>query len=293
VLSPARPFFGFDIESTSKRIGATIMSNGDKTTPAILHARMRETVPLVQCITNHVAMNFAANVLLAAGASPAMVHAAEESGEFAATAGALTVNIGTLSPEWLDGMKAAAQSAHQVGRPWVLDPVAHFATGFRRQAIADLLEWRPTVIRGNATEIIALDGRPVAGHGVDSRDPVEYAEEAARHLAMTRNVIVAVTGVTDLVTDGHRAVRIFGGSPWMPQVTATGCALTCLVGAFTATEPSAPFDATVAALASFAAAGSAANTDARGPGSFAVNFLDTLHALDADGLEAGARIEHL
>lgn len=119
---------------------------------------MREKPPLVQCITNYVAMNIAANVLLAAGASPAMVHAAEEAGEFAGIASALTINIGTLSTQWVDGMQAAAKAATSAGKPWVLDPVAHYATAFRRNAVAELLALRPTIIRGNASEIIALAG---------------------------------------------------------------------------------------------------------------------------------------
>lgn len=254
---------------------------------------MREATPLVQCITNYVAMNFAANALLAAGASPAMVHAPEESGEFATNVGALTVNIGTLSPDWIKGMTVAAQSAHQAAVPWVLDPVAHFATAFRRQTVADLLALRPTVIRGNASEIIALGGASSAGKGVDSGDTVEQAEESARAVAKAHGAIVAVTGATDFVTDGTRAVRIAGGSPWMPRVTTMGCALTGLVGAFTAVAPDAPFDATVAALTTFAVAGTHAAEDADGPGSFAVNFIDALYALDADALKTGARISHL
>lgn len=262
-------------------------------TPSFLLASLRETPPLVQCITNYVAMNFAANVLLAVGASPAMVHAPEESGEFAVNAGALTVNIGTLSPDWIKGMKVAAQSANQVAAPWVLDPVAHFATAFRRQAVADLLTLRPTVIRGNASEIIALGGGPSAGQGVDSGDSVEQAEESARAVAQRQGAIVAATGATDFVTDGTRAVRIAGGSAWMPRITTMGCALTCLVGAFTAVAPDAPFDATVAALSTFAVAGTHAAKDAGGPGSFTVSFIDALYALEAEALKTDVRIDDL
>lgn len=257
---------------------------------AELHDRMRRRAPLVHCITNYVAMNVAANVLLAAGASPAMVHAEEEAGEFAGLAGALTVNIGTLSPGWVGGMKAAIAGAMAAGRPWVLDPVAHFATGYRRRVAAELLALRPTVVRGNASEIIALDGGVSAGQGADAGDPVEQAEEAARQLSRAHGAVVAVTGPVDFVTDGTRAARISGGSALMPKVTALGCSLTCLVGAFTAVAPDAPFEATVAALATFAAAGEAAERGAEGPGSFAMRFLDALHGLEAPALEAGERI---
>lgn len=254
------------------------------------HARMRAASPLVQCITNYVAMNIAANVLLAAGASPAMVHAEEEAGEFAAIAGALTVNIGTLSPAWIGGMRAAAIGARVAGKPWVLDPVAHFATTLRRRTAAELMALKPTVVRGNASEIIALDGGASAGQGVDSGDPVERAEDAARRVALHSGAVVAVTGAVDFVTDGRRSVRIAGGSPLMPKVTALGCSLTCLVGAFLAVDPHEPFEATVAALATFAAAGETASEHVRGPGEFAWRFLDALHGLDGKELDRAGRV---
>ncbi len=254
---------------------------------------MRATNPLVQCITNYVAMNYAANVLLAAGASPAMVHTPEESGEFAAIAGDLTVNIGTLSPNWVEGMIAAAKSANAAGKPWVLDPVAHFATGYRRDAVAALLKFKPTVIRGNASEIIALGGGQSAGQGVDSGDPVEQAEEAARGLAIAQGAIVAVTGEVDFVTDGKRSVRIAGGSDLMPKVTATGCSLTALVGAYLAVAPDQAFEATVAALGNFAVAGEIAAKTANGPASFMTAFIDGLHRLDATTYAKNLRINVL
>lgn len=256
-------------------------------------AEMRAKPPLVQCITNYVAMNIAANVLLAAGASPAMVHAQEESGEFATIAGALTINIGTLSPAWIEGMQAAAAAVNAAGKPWVLDPVAHYATAFRRQAVARLLDLRPTVIRGNASEIIALAGGASRGQGVDSRDPVEQAEGSAVDLAKRYSAVVAVTGIVDFVTDGARSARIEGGSALMPQVTALGCSLTCLVGVFVAASPADPFEATIAALATFAVAGEIAADAADGPGSFSWRFLDALAALDATKVDAQARIGRL
>ncbi|WP_412065257.1 hydroxyethylthiazole kinase [Rhizobium sp. SYY.PMSO] len=262
----------------------------DQITAGKLLGAMRANPPLVQCITNFVAMNIAANVMLAAGASPAMVHAEEEAGEFAAISGALTINIGTLSSGWLAGMLKAAQSANAAGKPWVLDPVAHHATAFRRNAVARLIELRPTIVRGNASEIIALAGGASRGQGVDSRDAVEQAEDSARQLAERHGCVVAVTGVTDFVTDGRQARRVAGGSPLMPQVTALGCSLTCLVGAFAATAPDAALDATVAALAVFAVAGKQAATAANGPGSFSWRFLDALAGLDKEVLDREARI---
>lgn len=266
------------------------MSDDANITASDLFAQMRQTAPLVQCITNYVAMNFAANTLLAAGASPAMVHTAEESGEFAAIAGALTVNIGTLSPDWVTGMRTAIHGALDAKKPWVLDPVAHFATAYRRDTVADLLALHPTVIRGNASEIIALAGGQSAGQGVDSGDPVEQAEDAATNLARQQKAIVAVTGEADFVTDGTRAVRIVGGSPLMPKITAMGCSLTALVGAFVAIAPDRAFEATVSALATFGVAGSRAESNAKGPGSFMIDFLDALYGLTAEDLKT-AQIE--
>lgn len=256
-------------------------------TPATLLAALRAEPPLVQCITNYVAMNIAANVLLAAGASPAMVSDAEEAEEFAGIAGALTVNIGTLSAPFVEGMRAAIRGAQAAGRPWVLDPVACQATTYRRRISAELVALRPTIIRGNASEILALAGEASRGQGVDGRDSVAEAEDGARRLARASGAVVAVTGEVDFVTDGSRAVRIEGGSPWMPLNTALGCSLTCLCGAYAAVSREA-FDAAVGALVHYAVAGRRAHAGATGPGSFAPRFLDALHAVSPEALEAEA-----
>ena len=269
-----------------------------------LHAALRRDAPLVQCLTNFVSMNYAANVLLAAGASPAMVHAAEEAPEFSRISGAVVINIGTLSQPWLDSMLLTAQAASQASVPWVLDPVAHHATAFRRDAVRRLLALKPAIIRGNASEIIALAGGASAGRGVDAGDPVAQAEQSARELALAQETVVAVTGEVDYVTDGHRAVRIAGGDALMPRVTATGCALTALTGAFAAVAGQvansmgsrqapraagsrhAAYAAAVAALSCFAIAGRRAGALADRPGSFAWRFLDALAALRPDDLVA-------
>jgi hydroxyethylthiazole kinase len=273
------------------------MSNGLSTSTewrsasADLLRLVQRDAPLVQCITNYVAMNFAANVLLAVGASPAMVHAEEEAGEFAGFCSALTINIGTLSAPWLGGMRAAALAAGKAGTPWVLDPVAHQATAFRRQAVRDLLDLNPAIIRGNASEIITLAGGTSASLGVDAKDSVRLAESSATTLARRRQAVVAVTGEIDFVTDGERSVRIGGGSALMPRVTAMGCALTCVVGAFAAAAPGRPLLATVAALSCFGVAGEAAAAQAAGPGSFSWRFIDALAALTPASVNDGARLE--
>ena len=119
---------------------------------------LRALRPLVQNITNYVAMTPSANVLLALGASPAMVHAVEEVEDFVAISDALAVNIGTLSPPWVAAMRAAAERAKALGKPWVLDPVGCGATPYRSAVAAELAALGPAVIRGNASEILSLAG---------------------------------------------------------------------------------------------------------------------------------------
>ncbi|MEM9734694.1 MAG: hydroxyethylthiazole kinase [Pseudomonadota bacterium] len=248
-------------------------------------AKLRQDAPLVHCITNYVAMNITANVLLAAGASPAMIHAVEEVGDFTPIAGALSVNIGTISEPWHKAMLLAAEAANASGKPWVLDPVAHFATPYRSKATQALVALNPTIIRGNASEILALAGEAGAGKGVDSGDSVDTAMEAARHLAKAQGCVVAVTGETDFATNGTRAFSISGGSALMPQVTALGCSLSALVAAYAAFDE--PLEATVAALLHYAEAGAQAAKTASGPGSFALNFLDQLAAVEPGTLDEG------
>lgn len=258
-------------------------------TPGSTLAAMRARTPLVHNITNFVAMNVMANVLLAIGASPAMVHAREEAAEFAALAQALTVNIGTADPEWGAAMADAAGVMARAGRPWVFDPVGVGATRFRQELSARLLDLGPTVVRGNASEILALAGLGGAARGVDAGDSVAAAEDAARLLAGRTGGIVAVSGPVDFVTDGTRAARISNGHPMMGRITVMGCSLNGVVAAFCVDEPR--FDATVAALAAYGLAGEIAGRTAQGPGSFQVAFLDALHALAPEALDAAARIE--
>lgn len=250
--------------------------------------RMRGTAPLVHCITNYVAMNIMANVLLAAGASPAMVHAREEVVEFAGLAQALSVNIGTLDPAWAEAMEMAAGAMRAAGRPWVLDPVGVGATHFRQETCARLMALGPTVIRGNASEILALAGIGAKGRGADSADPVEAAEAAARDLARRTGAVVAVSGPVDFVTDGAESVRVGNGHPLMPRVTALGCSLNGVIGAFLVDQPALP--ATVAALAYYGLAGARAAARAEGPGSFEAAFLDALYLMSPGELTAGAKV---
>ena len=252
--------------------------------------RVRANAPLVHNITNYVVMNNTANALLAAGASPAMVHAVEEVEEFVGLAGALVVNIGTLSPAWVEAMHRAAARAHARGTPWVLDPVGVGATRYRTETSAALLAHRPTVVRGNASEILVLAGVDgAAGKGVDSAHDAGDALAPARRLAARTGGVVAVTGATDYVTDGARTVAIANGHPLMARVTAMGCAVSALTGACLAVETDA-WKASAAALILMGVAGESAAAHARGPGSFAVEIIDTLYGLDRAAVIAQAKV---
>ncbi|HYO69838.1 MAG TPA: hydroxyethylthiazole kinase [Archangium sp.] len=250
---------------------------------------VRERSPLVHNITNYVVMNNTANALLAVGASPAMVHAREEVAEFAAISQALIVNIGTLSPEWVEGMRLAIQSARQSRVPWVLDPVGAGATRYRTTTAAELARQAPAVIRGNASEVLAVAGEAGATRGVDSTQSSEASLDAARRLASSLGTVVAVTGKTDYITDGNRVMAVDNGHPLMSRVTGMGCTASALVGAFLAVEPDAVLAAS-RALVVLGLAGELAAAQSKGPGSLQLHLLDVLHTLDEATVRARARV---
>ena len=253
-------------------------------------AEIRRTAPLVHNITNYVVMNNTANALLALGASPAMVHAADEVEEFVGISRALVVNIGTLSAPWVSAMRAAADRARRLGVPWALDPVGVGATAFRNTVAADLSARGPAVIRGNASEILALAGTGARTKGVDSAHGAESALEAARELSGRTGAVVAVTGATDYVTDGRRLATLTNGHPLMARVTGMGCTATAIVGAFLAVESDA-FRAAIDGLTVLGVAGEVAAERSEGPGTLQLRLLDTLHVLDEATLAERARIE--
>ncbi len=260
---------------------------------SIMLEAVRGQSPLVQNITNYVAMMISANVLLAAGASPAMVHAEEEVADFVAIASALVVNIGTLSPSWVSGMERAAKAAAQAGKPWVLDPVGCGATPYRTEVARRLAALKPTLIRGNASEIMALAGAAgAAPKGVDSSAGSHEAIESARGLAKETGGVVAVTGETDFVVSATRTAAIEGGDVLMTASTGIGCALSALSGAFLAASPDA-FDATVGVMAVYASAGSIAARGAGGPGDIPARLCNALYRLDREELRANAAIREL
>ena len=251
---------------------------------------IRRARPLVHNITNFVVMNTTANALLACGASPVMAHAENEVEEMAAFAGALVLNIGTLTDDWVASMLKAGRKASELGKPIVLDPVGSGATRLRTDAArAILAESKVSVVRGNASEILSLAGQGSAIKGVDSCNSVEDAARVAGQLALELDVTLAITGPTDLVTDGRRTFFIEGGHALMPFVTGTGCTASALVGAFHAVDPD-PVTAAATALAFLGLAGERAGKTAAGPGSFQMHLLDALYAITPDELAAGCRI---
>mgnify|MGYP001611816071 CR=1 FL=1 len=254
---------------------------------------LRAAPPLTHCITNTVVTGFTANVLLALGAAPAMVDIVGEAEVFAGVASGLLINLGTPSPEQRAAAREAAAGATAAGTPWVLDPVAVGALPVRTALAHDLAAMRPTAIRGNASEILALAGQTAGGRGVDAIDTPDAALDAARTLARDRGSVVAVSGEADLITDGDRVLRITNGDLLLTRVTGGGCALGAVMAAFlgAATPPRTDaLTAVAAATLVYTIAAERAAATAAGPGSFAVGLLDALAALRPADLPDAARV---
>lgn len=252
----------------------------DPETAAAHLFHVRQVAPLVHCITNDVVQEITANVLLALGASPAMVVAPEEASHFAALASAVSINVGTPRQDTLTAMHLAAHSANAHHVPWVLDPVAAGVLAWRDKQINGLVALKPTAIRGNASEIRALAGVGSGGKGVDSTDASETAIEAAIGLARKTGAIVCVTGVVDYVTDGYDILSVKGGSPKSTMVVGTGCSLSSMVAAYLA-QTEHPLQAVASACALAKLAAQQASGVASGPGSFKVAYIDALHLIQA------------
>jgi len=245
-----------------------------------LHA-VREQKPLVVNITNYVVMNNTANALLAIGASPIMAHSREEMAEIMSFSGALVVNIGTLDSLWIPRMMVAVEQANNHNKVVVLDPVGCGASKLRTQTsrqIADAAN--KLIIRGNASEIIALAGEQGTSKGVDSTDSSEAAVGAAQYLAKTYQCNVVVSGETDFIITADRQIKLNNGHVMMPYVTGMGCTLSALTGAFAAVGE----ETGLAAAAVLGVAGEIAAEQSKGPGSLQLNLLDALYLLDEETL---------
>jgi len=252
---------------------------------------IRKKRPLIHNITNYVVMNYTANALLAMGASPVMAHAPNEVEDMVAFAGALVLNIGTLTDDWIGSMIKAGKKASQLNTPIILDPVGSGATPLRTNAAKNIInDAEITVIRGNASEILSLRDQNSKTKGVDSIHSVDEAAAAARTLAEELSTILAITGPVDLITDGKQILRVSNGHPLMAYVTGTGCTATTTIGAFLAVDRN-PVTATATALAFFGLAGEIAAETASAPGTFMIHMLDALYTITPDMLKDRCRIE--
>ena len=252
---------------------------------------VREKSPLVHNITNYVVMNNTANALLAIGASPVMAHALEEVKDMVAIASVLVINMGTPSEKWVEAMLLAGKAAHEKGIPVVFDPVGVGATPYRNKVAASIVSiCKPSVIRGNASEIMALAKESATTKGVDSTASSNAALNAAKRLSRETGAIVVISGEEDFVTDGKDVYSVKNGSPLMPKVTGMGCTATAIIGAFAAVNPDLMAAATHA-MAVMGVAGELAARKADGPGTMQLHFLDTLYNLTAETLAELAKIE--
>ena len=257
--------------------------------------RVRESSPLVHNITNVVVTNFTANGLYAIGASPVMAYSKKEVADMVKIAGALVLNIGTLDEPVVEAMLLAGKAANAHGVPVIFDPVGAGATPYRTETAQMIAkEIKLTVIRGNAAEIANIIGEQWLIKGVDGagdtgkQDRLHLAEKAAK----TLDTVIAMTGATDLVTDGVRTYEILNGHPMLTKVTGTGCLLSSVVAAFTAVEKD-PVKAAVAAITAYGVAGEVAFERAgeKGPGSFQIEFLNQLSKVSAHDVMRLGKIE--
>lgn len=243
---------------------------------------VKRTNPLAGSITNTVTINFVANAQLAVGGSAAMVYLPDEGKALAKAGGAFYINVGTLLPVYEETLPRTAKVLHEAGKPWVLDPVAIGIGSLRTRLLEQFKEYKPSIIRGNASEIIALAGLwGLAGgarsnvRGVDAGDSVTAAKEAAAALARWTGGAVAVSGETDLVTDGRAAAYSHGGSGFLEKITGAGCSLGGVAAVYAAAA--SPFLAALTATAAYNLAGARAESKADGPASFQAAFLDELY----------------
>lgn len=261
---------------------------------------VREKRPLVHCVTNAVTVNDCANALLAVGASPVMADDSGEAAEIAALANAVVLNIGTLNAATIPSMFLAGKSAASLGRPVVLDPVGAGASRLRTETALRLVgEISFAVIRGNASEIKTLCAGSGTTRGVDAdeRDAsgLEALSAMAGGLARKTGAVVAVTGPTDVLSDGQRFAAVRNGHPLMSRITGSGCMLSAVIGGFCGASPERRFEAVAAALCSLGLAGERAAQRAEGLGtaSFRTALIDSLSLMDDATLAGGMKFERL
>lgn len=245
---------------------------------------IRKQSPLIHNITNYVVMNNTANALLAIGASPVMAHSVDEVEEMAGIASSLVINIGTLEAAWVEAMLIAGKTALTKSTPVVFDPVGAGATTYRSKVCKQLIEeCKPSIIRGNASEIIALLDTQAQTKGVDSTNTSDSALNSAKALALQTNAVAVISGETDYITNGATVETVKNGNPMMAKVTGMGCTATAIVGAFSAVNKNL-LEAAAHGMAVMGITGEIAASISRGNGSLQINFLDTLFNLDEEAI---------
>jgi hydroxyethylthiazole kinase len=259
---------------------------------ASLREQIHEQRPLVHHITNFVVMNDTANVTLQLGALPVMAHALEEVADMTNLASVLLLNIGTLTPAWIESMLRAGRRANERGIPIVLDPVGAGATPLRTESALQLLgELDVAVVRGNLGELSVLAGLGGEVKGVESVGGGN-ARAVAETLARRQGTVAAVTGKRDIISDGERTLAVDNGHSWLSTITGTGCMATTAVAAFVAVGDD-PLVSAAAGLACFGLAAERAAEVAQGPGSFKPALLDALYHLTPEQVRAGVAVERL
>lgn len=261
---------------------------------------VRNCAPLVHNITNYVTANDVANVLLAIGASPIMADDEREVGEITSLCAGLCLNIGTLNSRTIPSMKLSGKIAKESGKVIVLDPVGAGASRLRTETALELLQSvKPTVIRGNMSEIRCLAEGIGGANGVDARaedaiteENLEASVSFAQRFSKNTGAIVAITGKIDLVTDGEKTILIRNGRKEMGKVTGTGCQLSSLIVAFLAANPEEKLLATASALSTMGLAGEMAFQENQGNSSYRTAIIDRIYLMDSETLEKGAKYEY-
>lgn len=240
--------------------------------------RLRTTKPIILNVTNYVTMDLIANSLLAIGAAPIMSEASEELEELLAISHSLNLNIGTLNESFLIIAHTAIQAATSQKKPIILDPVGSGATHLRTKTAREFLP-HAAIVRGNSSELMSLYDPEIKTRGVESANSSEQAISIAKTLSTQHNIVVAISGATDIIVRHNKTEKLSFGSPIMQSVTGMGCALTAVIAAFHAVEPD-PFEAALLGTAYFGLCGEQAAQVSCAPGSFRTAFIDSLYALN-------------
>ncbi|HBV88903.1 hydroxyethylthiazole kinase [Desulfosporosinus sp.] len=254
---------------------------------------IKEKSPLIHHITNYVTVNDCANIVLAIGGSPVMADDLEEVAEMVGFASALVLNIGTLNSRTIESMLIAGLKAKELGIPVILDPVGVGATKLRTKTAEKLIrQIKPEVIRGNMSEIKVLAGLEVAIKGVDSLADEQDSSVVAKKLASEFGSIIAITGKTDVISDGLNVCFLENGHKILADVTGTGCMTTSLVGTFCGVTKDY-FTAAAAGIISMGLAGEIAQASLRqgeGIGTFRVRLMDSIYNLTPEILAKEGKI---